>query len=542
MRVVIIGGVAAGMSAATRLRRLDESAEIVVFERGEHVSYANCGLPYFISDVITDRDALLLQTPESLHKRFRLDVRVRSEVVSIDRAQKTVSVRDLDTGLSTVEPYDRLVIATGARPRPLNLEGDERVLALRDVLDADRAKEAVNRGGVQNVAIIGGGFIGVELAENLSRMGLSVSLIHRGPSILSIFDMEMISPFEQNLVASGVALHLNARPARITADSVLLESSIEVPADIVFAAAGVQPESALARDAGLALAAHGGIKVDDQLRTSDPNIYAAGDAAEKPEFLTGEDGLVPLANLANHHGRIIADVIAGRQIHNNRSLGTAIVGAFGMVAALTGLSERAARAAGLDVSVIHLHPGSHAGYYPGAQRVSLKVIFDRLTGRIYGAQAVGADGIDKRIDVLATAIRAGLKVDDLMDLELAYAPQFGSAKDAINQAGYVGNNVFTQTTPTVQWHEIDAQTAAGCEIIDVRTSEEFAAGHIPGAVNIDVNELRDRLAEIKTENPIVYCAVGQRGHIATQILKAQGKHPSNLDGGYTTWFAATKSA
>jgi NADPH-dependent 2,4-dienoyl-CoA reductase/sulfur reductase-like enzyme/rhodanese-related sulfurtransferase len=535
VKVLIIGGVAAGMSAATRLRRLDEKAEIIVFERGEHVSYANCGLPYYLSDVISERTALLLQTPESLHQRFRLDVRVNHEVLSIDREAKKVSYKDLSTGAVSDETFDRLVIATGAKPRPLNVPGEERVLYLRDVKDADNAKSLLGSGKTKSAVIVGGGFIGVELAENLVRLGLKVSLVHRSSSLLSIFDPEMIAPFEQSLTQSGVDLHLNSKPMSITSESVILDTGQTLAADAVFAAAGVQPESWLAQAAGLEMAAHGGIKVDETLQTSDANIFAAGDAVEKPELFTGDDGLVPLANLANHHGRIIADVIAGRHVRNSKSLGTAIVGAFGMVAAITGLSERAALSAGLNIQVIHLHPGSHAGYYPGAERMALKVVFDKVTGRIYGAQAVGADGVDKRIDVLSTSIRAGFTVDDLMDLELAYAPQFGSAKDAVNLAGYVGNNVWHGVTPTVQWHEVADLLGSGCEFIDVRTAEEYAQGHIPGAVNIDVNNLRDPIAQIKTDDPVVYCAVGQRGHIATQILKSYGLTPRNLDGGYSTW-------
>jgi NADPH-dependent 2,4-dienoyl-CoA reductase/sulfur reductase-like enzyme/rhodanese-related sulfurtransferase len=556
MKVVIIGGVAGGMSAAARLRRLDESAEITVYEMSENVSYANCGLPYFVSDVIGKREALLLQTPEALWSRFRIQAKVQSMVTSINRDAKTVTVKNLATGETYDDSYDKLVISTGARPRRLDIPGIERAMWLRNVTDADDVKAALNRlnpndAETKSVAIIGAGFIGIELAENIRHMDIPVTIIQRSNSILGQFDPEMVQPLHDVLVKHGVQIELNSQPAKITADHVVLSDGRKIKADLVFTAAGVDPDNSLAREAGLKIGVTGGLWVDDQQRTSDPDIFAAGDAVEKNGILTGDQTLIPLANLANRHGRLVADVIAGREVRAHAAVGTVILGAFGFAVGITGLSERAAIKAGIKHQVIHVHPNNHAGYYPGAKRVSMKVLFDPETGLILGAQAHGEDGVDKRIDVIATAMhanasagggsRGGLTIDDLMDLELAYAPQFGSAKDAINIAGYVGNNVFNGTTPTLQWHELEAARAAGAQVIDVRSPHEHGAGHIPGTINIPVDELRDRLGEVQLEDVVVYCAVGQRGHIATQILKANSAKVRNLDGGYSTWSVAERA-
>lgn len=538
MKVVIIGGVAAGMSAATRLRRLVEDAEITVYEMAEHVSYANCGLPYFVSDVISKRESLLLQTPESLWARFRILVKVQTKVVKIDGAAKTVTVQSLASGETYEDSYDKLIISTGAKPRSLPIEGIERALALRNVTDADNVKAAIEKAEHKSAVILGAGFIGIELAENLRHIGVDVTIVQRGNSILSQFDPEMIQLLHERLVANGVKIELNVEAASISPTHVTLTDGRTIEAGVVFTAAGVDPDNQLAREAGLKIGETGGLWVDARQVTSDPDILAAGDAVEKHGVLTGEQSLIPLANLANRHGRLVADVIAGRKVTAAESLGTAIIGAFGVSAGITGLSERAAIRAGIDHKIIHTHPNNHAGYYPGAKRVSMKVLFDPSTGAILGAQAIGEDGVDKRIDVIATAIAGELMIDDLMDLELAYAPQFGSAKDAINIAGYVGNNVFNGTTPTVQWHELELARAAGAQIIDVRSPAEHAAGHIEGTLNIPVDELRDRLGEVQMQDVVVYCAVGQRGHIATQILKAHGAKVRNLDGGFSTYSAA----
>ena len=538
MKVVIIGGVAAGMSAATRLRRLVENAEITVYEMAEHVSYANCGLPYFVSDVISKRESLLLQTPESLWARFRIRVKVQSKVLKINRDSKTVTVQNLASGETFEDSYDKLIISTGAKPRALAIEGIERALALRNVTDADNVKSAIETAKHKSAVILGAGFIGIELAENLRHIGVDVTIVQRGNSILSQFDPEMIQLLHERLVANGVKIELNVEAASISETHVTLTDGRVLEAGVVFTAAGVDPDNQLARDAGLKIGTTGGLWVDAQQRTSDPDILAAGDAVEKHGVLTGDQTLIPLANLANRHGRLMADVIAGREVKAADSLGTAIIGAFEVSAGITGLSEKAAMRAGIAHSIVHTHPNNHAGYYPGAKRVSMKVLFDPETGALLGAQAIGEDGVDKRIDVIATAIAGGLKIDDLMDLELAYAPQFGSAKDVINIAGYVGNNVFNGTTPTVQWHDLEAARAAGAQVIDVRSPAEHAAGHIDGTLNIPVDDLRERLSEVQFENVVVYCAVGQRGHIATQILKAHGANVRNLDGGYTTYSTA----
>ncbi|CAB4530628.1 unannotated protein [freshwater metagenome] len=540
MKVVIVGGVAGGMSAATRLRRLDENADITVYEAGPDVSFANCGLPYFIGGVIGKRESLLLQTPESLAARFNLDVRVNSRVLSIDRAARTVTVRNSETNETFTDSYDSLILSPGAAPRQLVIPGWDRALTLRSLPDADRIVAAIG-GAPKHIVILGAGFIGVEVAENLRHRGHSVSIVQSGPSILSPFDPEMIEQFHVNLERHGIQIRVNTTATEITEYAVELSDGARLTADVVISSVGVTPDHALAVEAGLRIGAAGGIWVDNQQRTSDPAIYAVGDAAEKQSAFTDEDQMVWLANLANRHGRLVADVVAGLDVTARPSVTTGIVGAFGMAAAITGLSEKSARRAGIVHQVMHLHPSSHAGYYPGAETMSLKVVFAPDTGAILGAQAVGNDGADKRIDVIATAIYGRLTVSDLMNLELAYAPQFASAKDAINQAGYVGDNIMDGRTPTVQWHELEERRAAGAVLIDVRTADENQAGAIPGSLLIPVDDLRNRLEEIPAKDVIVHCKVGQRGHTATQLLRSHGIRASNLDGGYLTWRAGMDS-
>ena len=540
MKVVIVGGVAGGMSAATRLRRLDENADITVYEAGPDVSFANCGLPYFIGGVIGKRESLLLQTPESLAARFNLDVRVNSRVLSIDRAARTVTVRNSETDETFTDSYDSLILSPGAAPRQLVIPGWDRALTLRSLPDADRIVAAIG-GAPKHIVILGAGFIGVEVAENLRHRGHSVSIVQSGPSILSPFDPEMIEQFHVNLERHGIQIRVNTTATEITEYAVELSDGARLTADVVISSVGVTPDHALAVEAGLRIGAAGGIWVDNQQRTSDPAIYAVGDAAEKQSAFTDEDQMVWLANLANRHGRLVADVVAGLDVTARPSVTTGIVGAFGMAAAITGLSEKSARRAGIVHQVMHLHPSSHAGYYPGAETMSLKVVFAPDTGAILGAQAVGNDGADKRIDVIATAIYGRLTVSDLMNLELAYAPQFASAKDAINQAGYVGDNIMDGRTPTVQWHELEERRAAGAVLIDVRTADENQAGAIPGSLLIPVDDLRNRLEEIPAKDVIVHCKVGQRGHTATQLLRSHGIRASNLDGGYLTWRAGMDS-
>jgi NADPH-dependent 2,4-dienoyl-CoA reductase/sulfur reductase-like enzyme/rhodanese-related sulfurtransferase len=456
--------------------------------------------------------------------------------MSIDPAAKTVTVRNTETGEETVDGYDSLVLSPGAKPRELDIPGFDRALTLRNVPDADAIADAVNARANQNVVILGAGFIGIEVAENLVHAGHSVTIVQTQNQILPQFDPEMVEVFQKHLTTNGVRLVLGTHATAITDEGVELHNGDKIPADIVVSSVGVVPDHILAVEAGLKIGDAGGIWVDEHQRTSDPNIYAVGDAAEKTNFATGDSSMVWLANLANRHGRLVADVIAGESAVARPSIGTGIIGAFGMAAAVTGVTESQAKRANLAHTVIHLHPGSHAGYYPGSETIALKVLFHPSSGKLLGAQAVGKDGADKRIDVIATAIYAGLTIDDLMNLELAYAPQFGSAKDAINQAGYVGNNVRDGRTPTVQWHEVDARLSDGAMILDVRTDDENAAGSIPGALLIPVDALRARINEIPTgREVIVHCKVGQRGHTATQILRAHGINALNLDGGYLTW-------
>ncbi|BDP99987.1 FAD-dependent oxidoreductase [Aquiluna sp. KACHI24] len=535
MKVLIVGGVAGGMSAATRLRRLQENAEIIVFEQGPHVSYANCGLPYHIGEVIPEQKDLLLQTPKSLHDRFRLDVRVRNRVTKLNPTEKTVEVKNLETGESYTESYDALILSTGAKPRMVPIPGLERAHVLRDVPDAIAIKELVDQKRIKTAAIIGAGFIGVELAENLNHRGIETTIVEFRDTILPQFDPEMIEPMQAELIKHGIKLALRAETEAVLEDSLKLKDGRVVPADLVVAAIGVVADHQLAVEAGLKIGEAGGIWVNDQMQTSDPHIYAVGDAAEKTSLLTGANQMIWLANLANRHGRLVADVISGEKVAARPSIGTGIIGAYGMAAALTGLTEGLAKRMGIKHQVIHLHPGSHAGYYPGAERVSLKVLFDPETGKILGAQGIGRDGVDKRIDVIATAIYAGLTIDDLMNLELAYAPAFGSAKDAINQTGYVGNNVRTGKSPNIQWHEVRAAQESGALVVDVRTEDEHQNGNIPNTVLIPIDTLRERVEELRGKEVIVTCAVGQRGHTATQILRQHGIKARNLDGGYTTW-------
>jgi NADPH-dependent 2,4-dienoyl-CoA reductase/sulfur reductase-like enzyme/rhodanese-related sulfurtransferase len=545
VKIVIVGGVAGGMSAATRARRLDEHADITVYEQGPYVSFANCGLPYFVGGVIPERDALLLQTPESLWSRFRIDVRVKSRVVAIDPRKKTVTVLNRVTEEATTESYDALILSPGASPKTPSIPGIERALQLRDVPDATAIKVAAQKLDAKTVVILGAGFIGIEIAENLHARGLEVTIVQSGQTVLPGFDPEMIEPFQATLESNGIRLELNATATAIGSDTVALSTGRELPADIVISSIGVQADNVLAVSAGLRLAESGAIWVDENQRTSDPQIFAVGDAAQKTNFLTGDGQPIWLANLANRHGRLVADVVAGDGASARPSIGTGIIGAFGMVAAFTGLTEKQAVKEGIPHSIAHLHPGSHAGYYPGSHRIDIKVLFEPVTGRLLGAQAIGRDGADKRIDVIATAIYAGLTVRDLMNLELAYAPQFGSAKDAVNQVGYVGDNMLAGNTDTVQWHELAHEMAGGAVLIDVRTERENEAGAIPGSVCIPVDNLRDHLAEHAADfdgkRVIVHCQVGQRGHTATQIFRAHGINVANLDGGWLTWSAGHRA-
>ncbi len=534
MRVVIVGGVAGGMSAATRMRRLDADAEIIVLEKSGHVSYANCGLPYFVGGVIEEEDALLLQTPASLHARFKLDVRVATEVTSIDPLAKTVTVKDWQKNEEYVLSYDKLILSPGASPVVPPIPGIERALTLRTVEDVEKIANRVNA-KPKSAVVIGGGFIGVEIAENLVHKGVPTTVVEAAPQVLAPLDPEMATLVAKEMRKHGVTLHLGVSAKDITPTTVVLSDETILEAELVIMAIGVRPDTGLAKAAGLTIGSRGGIEVDDFNRTSNHDIYAVGDAAEKTDAIDGSATLVPLANLANRHGRVVADHIAGRVTRPNKTIGTAIVKVFDLMIAATGWNEKRLKAVGRDVMVIHTHPNNHAGYYPDAKQIALKLIFDPKTGEILGGQGVGVDGVDKRIDVIATAIRGGITAPELADLELAYAPPFGSAKDPVNMLGYIAENMMSGLLKTAQWNQTQEYREAGYQLIDVRTPSEFNAGAIPGAINIPVDEIRQRVAEIKKEPILVNCQVGQRGHTATMLLKELGFDATNLDGGYLTY-------
>ena len=537
---LIIGGVAGGMSAATRLRRLDEHAQIIVLERGGHVSFANCGLPYYLGGVIEERSSLLLQTPASLGSRFGLDVRVRTEAVSIDREARTVLARDLATGEETTLRYDALVLSPGATPVRPPIEGGERMLTLRDIDDVDAAMAALEV-APRSALVIGAGFIGLEMVENLAHRGLDVTLVELGDQVLPPLDPEMAAPVADRLRDAGVDVRLSTQVTTLGSDTATLSDGTTVPAEFVLGSIGVRPDTNLAKGAGLELGPRGGIRVDDALRTSDPHIWAIGDAVEKVDAITGEPRLVALAGLANRHGRLAADSIAGRRVRVREALGTAVVGVMGLTIAATGWNEKLLRSRERDIRVIHTHPASHTGYYPGAETMALKLIVDAATDVILGAQGVGGEGVDKRIDVIATAMAGGITASELADLELAYAPQYSSAKDPVNMLGYVALNAFEGLTPSIQWHELDAAVDAGATVVDVRTADEVADGAIPGSVRIPLDDLRSRAGELPSGRLIVHCKVGQRGHTAVRLLSQLGRDAVNLDGGYLTWKAGTAS-
>jgi NADPH-dependent 2,4-dienoyl-CoA reductase/sulfur reductase-like enzyme/rhodanese-related sulfurtransferase len=542
MKTVIVGGVAGGMSAATRLRRLDETMEIVVFERGRYVSFANCGLPYYVGGVIDSRDSLLLQTPESLGSRFALDVRVEHEVTSIDPARKIVQVTNLRSGTAHEHPYDFLVLASGATASRGDTASALPSYTLRSVDDVDHITETLAAiAGQAHVVVIGGGFIGLEAVENLIGRGVGVTLVQRGAHVLSPLDREMAAPVLTALRQHGVDVRTGTTVTSASDGFVLLDDGSRVRADLVIQASGVRPEVAVARSAGLTIGPTGGIAVDREQRTSNPAIFAVGDGVEKIDAVDASPTLVTMAGLANRHGRTAADAIAGHPEPAWPALGTSIVGVFDLTVAMVGWSEKRLIAAGRAHRVIHTHPASHATYYPGAEIMALKLLVDPEDDSILGAQIVGGAGVDKRIDVIATAMAGGLTASSLARLELAYAPQYGSAKDAVNMAGYVADNLATGATRSVQWHELDTVLNHGAILVDVRTADEFAAVSIPGAVNIPLDDLRLRHTELAGRPLVVHCQVGQRGHTATRLLTQLGHDVKNLDGGYTTWVAGTST-
>lgn len=550
-RIVIIGGVAGGASAAARARRLCEQCEIIVFERGPHVSFANCGLPYFVGGEIVEQDSLLLQTPETLRARFNLDVRVNSEVLAIDRERQTVKVRELATGRDYEQPYDVLVLSTGASPLKPPIPGIDRPghFTVRNIPDVEQIMAWIKDCKACRAVIVGGGYIGLEMAEQLKRRGLAITIVEAMPQVMTPLDPEMAAWLHQELRANGVALQLGdgvaafepPRPGESArASVVVLKSGKRIEADTVVLGLGVRPETALAKNAGLDLGKLGGIRVNEYLQTSDPNIYAVGDAIEVRDRATGLWGIIPLAGPANRQGRIAADNIFGRPARYEGTWGTAILRLFNLSAGCTGANEKSLRKAGIPFQALHLHPGSHAGYYPGAEPIAMKILFAPDTGRLLGAQAVGHEGVDKRIDVFATALKGGMTVNDLAELELAYAPPFGSAKDPVNLAGMAAQNVLTGAVELAQWTEVAALDPDRSVLLDVRRPDERAKGFIPGSLHIPLDQVRARMGELPRDREIVvHCQSGQRSYFACRILAQHGFRVRNLTGSYRTWKTAT---
>lgn len=538
-KVVVVGGVAGGMSAATRMRRLDPDASIIVIERSGFVSYANCGLPYYVGGVIADRESLLLQTPESLDARFALDVRIGSNVLLVDRDSREVEVQG-PTGEVYRLPFDFLILSPGAQPVVPPIPGIENAYTLRTVEDVSRIALAVANKPARAV-VIGGGFIGLESAENLIHRGIPTSIVEAQEQLIAPLDYELAVLVHEEVRTHGVDLHLGTGVVQINPDQVTLSDGTVIESTLVICAIGVRPDISLAQSAGLTIGSRGGIVINEFGQTSDPAIYAVGDVAEKIDAFDGESTLVPLANIANRQGRVAADHIMGRPVREVTTIGTAIVKVFDLTVAVTGWNEKRLVAQGVAFQAIHTHPGSHAGYYPGAEEMALKLLVHKPEGQILGAQAVGRSGVDKRIDVIATAMKSGLLAPELADLELAYAPPFGSAKDPVNMLGYIAENLLSGLTKNVQWYEVDDLAAAGAVILDVRNVEEFADGAIPGSINVPLDDLRSRMSEIPDGPVVVYCKVGQRGHTATVLLRENGFEAVNLDGGFTTWSAVASS-
>jgi NADPH-dependent 2,4-dienoyl-CoA reductase/sulfur reductase-like enzyme/rhodanese-related sulfurtransferase len=539
-RVLIVGGVAGGASAAARLRRLDEEAEIVLFDRGPHVSFANCGLPYYVGNVIVDERRLLVASRDLFRDRFNIDVRTEHEVTAIDRDARTIRVKELRSGAERDEGYDVLVLAPGAAPirpdaRGLDLPG---VFVVRTIPDTRRIRAWLEEPPRHEAVVVGGGFIGLEMAENLVRRGLEVTVLEKLPQVMPPLDPEMAAEVARHLRASGVRLRLGEGFQGIEADgerlAVHTDRDATIGTDLVILALGVRPEATLARAAGLAIGARGGIVVDDRMRTSDPRIYAVGDAIEVRDVVIGQEIILPLAGPANRQGRVAAEAIAGRATRFRGVQGTAIVGVLGLTVATTGASEKGLRRAGVtDYGVVYLHPGHHAGYYPGATPIHLKLLYSREDGRLLGAQAVGQEGIDKRIDVIASMIQMRGGVHDLAEAELCYAPQFGAAKDPVNVAGMLAANALRGDMPLADWSEVGRTSAV---LLDVREPDEFARGHLAGAVNLPLSELRRRIHDVPRGRELwVYCAAGQRAYFAQRLLMQLGLDAKNLSGGFTTY-------
>lgn len=536
-KVLIIGGVAGGASAAARLRRLDENAEIIMFERDEYISFANCGLPYYIGETIKEREKLLVQTPESMKSRFNIDIRINSEVIGLDSRKKVVMVRSKDLG-EYEETYDYVVLSPGARAIRPNIEGidSHRILTLRNIPDTDQIKAYVDSHDMKSALVIGGGYVGVEMAENLKHRGLEVTLVEAAPHILAPFDSDVVTAMEKEILDNGVQIILDDGVKTFknleSCVEVTLNSARKLKADFVILAIGVLPDTGFLKDSGIKLGAKGHILVNEQMKTNMENILAVGDAIEVVDFVNHQKSAVPLAGPANKQGRIAADNIAGLKTSYKGTQGTSIIKAFGLTAASTGNNERTLKRLNIPYKTITVHPASHASYYPKAMMMTLKLIFNE-EGKILGAQAVGNDGVDKRIDVIATVIRLGGTVTDLTELELCYAPPFSSAKDPINMAGFVAENVLAGRVDIMSTEQLVAYDQGNSILLDVRTEKEFNNGHIEGALNIPVDNLRKRLGELDRKKEILeYCQIGLRGYVASRILTQNGYKVKNLNGGY----------
>ena len=539
MKIIIVGGVAGGMSAATRLRRLMEDAEITIFEKGPFVSFANCGLPYYVSGEIANHDSLLVQTPESLKARFNLDVRPFHEVISISPEEHTVTVRH--DGKEFTESYDKLILSPGAKPFVPTIEGlaeAKNAYTLRNVPDLDEIMAALDNYPKEAV-IIGAGFIGLEMAENLAKRGLQVTIVEKAPHVLPSLDQEMAAFIQAELVKNGVRVITSQSATRFEDQGkvIVLENGQKITSDLTILSVGVEPENGLAKTASIELGLRGGILVDEHYETSQKDIFAVGDAIIVKQEITGQDALISLASPANRQGRQVADVIAGLERTNKGNIGTAIIRAFDMTAASTGLSERILSMNQLPYKVLHISGKDHAGYYPGATDMTLKLLFDPTTGKIYGAQGVGKKGVDKRIDILSTALKGNLTVFDLPELEFTYAPPFGSAKDPVNMLGYASLNLIEGLSDNIQWYQLEDELAKGKKFLDVRTSGEFQSGRLKvDTIHIPLNELRERLDELdKNQAYIVSCHSGLRSYIAERILKQAGFTVQNLDGAYSLY-------
>lgn len=538
MKILIVGGVAGGAGAAARLRRLDENAEIIMFEKGEYISFANCGLPYYIGGEIKEKDDLTLQTPESFHARFNVEARVWNEVVSINRKDKSVMVKNLKSGAAYAENYDKLILSPGSMPIMPGFVGSnrDRIFTLRNIPDTYRIKEFIETYHPKSAVVVGGGYIGIEMAENLHNSGIAVSIVEMLDHVIGPIDFDMAGDIHEHIQSKGVRLYLKNKVNAINHSGNVLDVVLDhetIKSDMLIMSVGVVPDTSLAKDAGLALNPRGAIIVGTNMLTSDPDIYAVGDAIEIVDYMTGGKAFIPLAGPANKQGRIVADNICGIGSTYKGTQGTAILKCFDMTVASTGMNERAAIAAGIDYEKSFTYSGSHASYYPGSESMSLKLIFEKKTGRILGTQIIGYGGVDKRCDVIAVAIRAKMTVHDLTELELAYAPPFSSAKDPVNMAGFTAENILEDKVRIFHWHDVDSIDREKATILDVRTEYEYENGNISGSVNIPVDSMRNRIGELDKSKPVyIICQIGLRGYIASRILMQNGFDAYNLSGGY----------